>query len=142
MASIHRRPNSPYWHGAWRTVDGTLVLRSTKQTDRKAAMAFAVECERAEKLAGAGTLTEAKAREILNDILERAESGETLRCPSVSEYFTEWLAGKTAIKAQGTATRYGKSVKEFLKHLGERQHKPLSSLTARQVASFITARAA
>ena len=53
-------------------------------------MAFALECKRAEKLAGAGTLTEAQARDILNDILKRAESDETLRCPSVGDYFREW----------------------------------------------------
>lgn len=140
MASIHRRPQSKYWHAAWRATDGTLILRSTKQTDRKAAMAFAVECERAEKQAGAGTLTEAQARDILNDILKRTESGETLRCPSVGDYFREWLASKEASKAAGTSVRYAKSVKEFLTHLGDRSNKPLSSLTPRQVEGFVTKR--
>ncbi len=103
-------------------------------------MAFALECERAEKLAGAGTLTEAQARNILNGILERAATGETLRCPSVSVYLREWLAGKEATKAGGTVTRYTKSVNEFLAHLGDRASKPLSSLTPRQVESFVTMR--
>jgi integrase len=103
-------------------------------------MAFALECERAEKLAGAGTLTEAQARSILNGILERAATGETLRCPSVSDYLREWLAGKEATKAGGTVTRYAKSVNEFLTHLGDRAKKPLSSLTPRQVESFVTMR--
>jgi len=140
MASIHRRPGTPYWHGAWRATDGRLILRSTKQTERKKAMAFALECERAEKLAGAGTLTEAQARQILNGILERAATGETLRCPSVSDYFREWLAGKEATKAGGTATRYAKSVNEFLAHLGDRARKPLSSLAPRQLESFVAMR--
>jgi integrase len=140
MSSIHRRPNSKYWHAAWRATDGTLILRSTKQTDRTKAKAFALECERAEKLAGAGTLTEAQARDILNDILKRAESGDTLRCPSVHDYFLEWLASKEATKAEGTVTRYKKSVDEFLAHLGDRQHKPLSSLAPRQIEGFITER--
>jgi integrase len=140
MASIHRRPGSPYWRAAWRATDGTLIARSTKQTDRKKALAFALECERAEKLAGAGTLTEAQARDILNDILERAATGESLRCPSVREYLRDWLLAKEGTTADGTVARYGKSVNEFLAHLGDRADKPLSALTARQVETFVTAR--
>lgn len=140
MASIHKRPGTPYYHGAWRATDGRLVLRSTKQTDRKKALAFAIECERAEKLAGADTLTEAQAREIIGDILKRTASGEVLRCPAIKDYFGEWLANKDATKAGGTVTRYTKAVTEFLKHLGDRASKPLTSLTSQQVESFVTMR--
>ncbi len=140
MASVHRRPNSKYWHAAWRASDGSLILRSTKQTDRTKAKAFALECERAEKKAGAGTLTESQARDILDDILKRTDTGESLRSTPIKGYFLEWLAGKEANKAAGTATRYSKSVKEFLKHLADKADKPLTSLTPRQVESFVTAR--
>jgi len=140
MASIHKRPGSPYWRAAWRATDGTLIARSTKQTDRTKALTFALECERAEKLAGAGSLTEAQARGILSDIMERAASGETLRCPTTRDYLTKWLADKEATKSNGTATRYAKSVTEFLAQLGDRADKPLSSLTPGQVESFVTAR--
>jgi hypothetical protein len=140
MASIHKRPDSKYWHGAWRATDGRLVLRSTKQTYRKLALSFAIECERAEKLAGADSLTEAQAREIIGDIMKRVGTGEALRCPSVRGYFREWLAGKAATKAAGTIPRYTKAVTEFLKHLADRADKPLSSLTSRQVESFVTMR--
>ena len=140
MASIHRRPDSKYWHAAWRAADGRLVLRSTKQTDRKKALTFALDCERAEKLAQAGTLTEAQARQILNGILERTATGENLRSPSVKDYLREWLDGKEASKSAGTAARYGKVVADFLAHMGERAHKPLSSVTPRQVEAFITKR--
>jgi len=140
MASIHRRPGSSFWHGAWRASDGRLVLRSTKQTDRKKAMAFALECERAEKMAGAGTLTEAQARNILNGILERAATGETLRSPSVADFFRQWLTGKEATKAVGTSARYAISVNEFLEHLGDHARKPLSSLAPQHVESFVALR--
>jgi len=103
-------------------------------------MAFAVECERAEKLAGADTLTEAAARKILNDIMERTATGETLRSPSVREFFKEWLESKQASKAPSTAERYGKAVAEFLLHLGERADKPLSGLAPRHIETFITKR--
>ena len=98
-------------------------------------MAFALECERAEKLAAAGSSTEAQARNILNGILERAASGETLRSPSVTEFFRQWLAGKEATKDARTSARYAISVYEFLAHLGDRARKPLSSLAPQHVES-------
>jgi integrase len=142
MASIHKRPDSPYWRAFWRTTDGTLIARSTKLTDRTKALTFALECERAEKMAGAGALTEAQAREIVSDIMRRAGTGETLRCPSVREHLRDWLASKEATKAEGTTTRYAKSVNEFLDYLRDRADKPLTSLTARQIEGFVTARSA
>lgn len=140
MASVHRRPNSKFFHAAWRSADGTLKLRSTKQTNRAKALAFALECERADKLAGAGTLTEAKAREIVASILERTETGETLRSPTSRKFFEEWLAAKEASKTRSTIARYGKTVTEFLGHLGPRADKPLTSLTSGLIESFIAKR--
>lgn len=140
MASVHRRPKSKFWHAAWRTAEGVLCLRSTKQTDRSAALACALEFERADKLAGAGSLTEEQARKILADILERAGGGETLRWPSVEEHLTEWLASKEETATAGTLARYQKSIREFIAHLGPIAKKPLSALTPRHVQSFVTGR--
>src|SRR5215475_2491358 len=98
VASVHRRPDSRFWHAAWRDVHGRLILRSTKQSDRTKALAFALECERAEKLAGSGSLAEAQARKIIQDIMERAATGEVLRNHSIGVWFREWLAGKEARK--------------------------------------------
>lgn len=142
MASIHRRPNSKFWHAAWRDVSGRLHLRSTKQIERGKAQAVALEFERAEKKAGQGTLTEAQAREVLNDILARAGTDETIRCPTTATFLDEWIAGKEATKAAGTSARYKNVVETFKAHLGERARKPISSVTAHQVESYITKRLA
>ena len=142
MASIHKRPGTPYWHGAWRGVDGRLVLRSTKQLDRKKALAFALEMERAVKLAKADTFTEAQARSILGGILERCATGESFRSPSTGQFFKDWLSMKEASKAEGTAANYEYIVRQFLAHLGDRATaRPLTSLAPRQVQGFIDARA-
>src|SRR5206468_9766351 len=142
MASVHRRPESKYWHAAWRDVHGKLILRSTKQTNRAKALAFALECERAEKLAGAGSLTEAQARRIVEDIMERAGTGEILRNHSIAAWLREWLAGKEARKSESTAVRYGQIVGEFITHLGDKAARSLTSLTTRDVQSFLTKRSA
>jgi integrase len=140
MASVHRRPQSPYFHAAFRGPDGRLVLRSTKQMERNSALAVALEFERAAKLAMRGELVESQAREILADIMKRADTGEALRSVAVVEHFREWLASKEARKAAKTAERYKSVVDRFLESLGPRAAKPLTALTARDVDRFLNER--
>jgi len=142
MASIHQRPRSPYWHASYLGPDGRWILRSTKQTDRQSALATALEFERAGKLARRGELVEAQAREVLKDIMKRADIGETLQCVSIRAHFTDWLASKKAKKSEATGERYGGAVVGFLDGLGTRADKPLTSLTARDVERFLAARMA
>ena len=140
MASVHQRPKSPYWHASYLGPDGRWILRSTKQQDRQAALAVAMEYERASKLARCGELVEAQAREVLKDIMKRADTGETLRGMSIKSYFDTWLAGKKTRQSNGTWKRYGATVEDFLKTLGNRASKPLTSLTAADVERFLNHR--
>ena len=137
MASIHRRPNSQFWHAAFRGPDGRLILRSTKCADRNKAQTAALEFERASKLAGAGNLVEAQARKIVADIMERAGGEESLRSPTIKAYFTEWATTKRARKSTSTGKRYGDTVEIFLTSMGGRADKPLTALTARDVDRFL-----
>jgi len=142
MASIHQRPRSPYWHASYLGPDGRWILRSTKQTERQAALAVALEYERACKLAKRGELVEAQAREVLKDIMKRADIGETLQSATIKAHFEGWLASKKARKAEATGERYGMAVDAFLKSLGKRTSQPLTSLTARDVEKFLDDRTA
>lgn len=141
MASIHKRPRSPYWHASYLLPDGRWTLRSTKQSERNKALAAAMEFERAAKLARGGNLVEAQARKILADIMERAGGEETLRAPTVKAYFTQWLESKDTRNSEGTAERYGVAVNGFLELLGNRAAKPLTSLSAGDVERFLNHRA-
>lgn len=140
MASIHRRPGSPYWHAAWRDAHGRLFLRSTKELDKGKALAMAHDFERAEKLAGAGTLTEIQARDILADIVKRSNTGEVFRNYSIAQWLKEWMDGKAARKAESTSVRYQQIVDDFITHLGEKAKRPLAALTARDIQAFLTSR--
>ncbi len=137
MASVHRRPASPYYHAAFRGPDGRLVLRSTKQTGRSKALAIALEFERAAKLAKRGELVEAQAREVLRGIMARADVGETIHSPSIRQHFKNWLATKEARRAASTAVRYETVVDLFLASLGRRAEKPLTALVSRDVDTFL-----
>ena len=140
MASIHRRPASKYWHAAYFGPDGRRILCSTKQEGRQAALAVAMEFERASKLARRGELVEAQAREVLKDIMKRADIGETLQSATIKAHFEGWLASKRSRKAAATGERYGMAVNAFLKTLGKRASLPLTSLTSRDVEKFLDSR--
>src|ERR1035438_6778951 len=135
MASVHQRPKSPYWHASYLGPDGRWILRSTKQKNRQSALAVAMEFERASKLARRGELVEAQAREVLRDIMKRADIGETIQSVSIKTHFDSWLESKRTRKSKSTGERYGMAVNAFLKTLGKRASLPLTSLTARDVES-------
>jgi integrase len=103
-----------------------------------------MEFERATKLARRGELVEAQAREVIKDIMKRADigDGETLQSASIRVFFNEWLAGKKTKKSEATGERYGGAVEGFLTVLGTKADKPLTSLTARDVERFLAARMA
>jgi integrase len=142
MASIHRRPDSQYWHAAYFGPDGRRILRSTKQSDRQKALAVALEFERASRLARRGELVEAQAREVLKDIMKRADIGETIQSATIKSHFDGWLNSKKARKSEATGERYGMAVDAFLQTLGKRANLPLTSLTARDVENFLDTRTA
>ena len=119
MASIHRRPDSQYWHAAYFGPDGRRILRSTKQQDRQSALAVAMEYARASKLARRGELVEARAREVLLDMMKSADIGETIQSASIKSHFDGWLASKRARKSEATGERYSMAVNAFLKTLGK-----------------------
>ena len=101
-----------------------------------------MEYERASKLARRGELVEAQAREVLKDIMKRADIGETLQSATIRAHFTDWLASKKAKKSESTGERYKVAVDGFLKSLGTRADKPLTVLTARDVERFLNGRIA
>lgn len=144
MASVHQKfkknskqLKSPYWHASYLGPDGRWILRSTKVVNRQKALAVAMEFERASKLARRGELVEAQARDVLKDIMKRADMGETLQTVSIKSHFDTWLASKTTRSAASTGERYGIAVKEFLKTLGSRAGKNLTSLTTADVQRFL-----
>jgi hypothetical protein len=101
-------------------------------------MTVALNLERAEKLARHRLLTETAARRVLNEILERTGSTERLRMPSVQEWLDEWLHDKETNTSQDTADRYRSVCKAFTAHLGERASRPLATVCAHDVQTYIT----
>lgn len=137
MASLHKDPRgkSPFWYCAYRLPNGKRTFRSTKLTDRKAAEAFCHRLEYASHESKAGRLTEARARELISEIVEQT-SGEPLRNYSAEEWFIEWLKGKQATKAEATFLKYANAVKGFLASLGLRAKLNANQVAPRDVHRF------
>lgn len=71
MASVHRKPRSPYWHAKFTDEHGRVRWQSTKETHRAKALQMALEFERMAKAARKGELTRSLILKVGDDMLER-----------------------------------------------------------------------
>jgi len=140
MASIHKDPRgkSPYWYCAYRLPNGKRVFRSTKLTDKKAALQFCRKLEKAGDEAVRGRLTEARARDLISEILEQA-TGESLRGFKVRDWFEHWLEIKEKVRAGRTLDRYRQVIRDFLASLGSRGNLWLHQITSRDILTYRSA---
>lgn len=137
MASLTKdsKGRSPFWIACFTAADGRQLKKSTRQTDRKAALEVALALEQAEKLAGKGMLTETRTRELLAEVLERT-TGDTLPFFTAEGFLRNWLRGKEVSKAANTFRNYMQTVDRFIAHLGGRAKLSIAAITAKDVSTF------
>jgi integrase len=131
MASLRKKPRSPFWFGCFTLPDGTRTQRSTKLSDRKAAMKLTVQWEEA----ASNRITEAQARRVLSDIHEQIH-GTRLSSPSVTEFVAQWLSRKQGETKEVTLTAYRHAAEEFATFLGDRASQPIHYVTPANVAAW------
>ena len=148
------RGRSPFWTAVYFTATGRRLKKTTKirivplkgdlnesgkqrtaPENRRAALAFAEDLERTEKLAGLGQLTEAKARTIISSILERA-TGNPLQHHSVRSWLNMWLEGKRGAVAEKTFAKYEQVVKQFLAFLKGRAEINVAAVSPADITGF------
>ena len=113
-------------------------FRSTKLTDKKAALQFCRKLEQASNEAVKGRLTEARARELISEIVEHA-TGEPMRGFTVQDWFGHWLELKAKVRADKTLDRYRQVIRDFLASLGERADLWLHQITSRDILAYRSA---
>jgi integrase len=82
-----------------------------------------------------GVLTEARARELLGEILQSV-GGEGLRVFTVSDWFSHFVKGKRKSRSEKTALRHEQMMREFIEFLGVRAERNIAAITSRDIADF------
>ena len=137
MATLTKdsRGRSPYYICCYTSADGRRLKKSTKQRDRAKAVEFCLALERAEGMAARGTLTEARARELIGEVLERT-SGDTLPFYTAEAWLRDWVRGKQISKSEGTYVKYSRTIESFINHLGSRSKINVSAISSKDIATF------
>ena len=135
MASVYKRPKSPFWVAYFRGPDGVWQRTSTKLRNRGEALQLCVEWDKAARTASNRTLTAAQARKVLSQMVEYS-SGETLTNYTTKSWFTEFLKNKSGATAKATYARYSQVTRDFLEHLGTRADTSLAGVTPNDILSF------
>lgn len=136
MATIFKRPTSCFFFACYRDRNGRQVRKTTKLTDKAAALRVALEMEAVEKMAKEGSAAVANFQKMVNDV-SVAVAGSGLPSPSVETYFAEWIQASVRRCAVRTMDRYRYQVREFLTFLGPLGKQPLRSVFPVHIEGYL-----
>jgi integrase len=137
MASVVRDPRgrSPYWYACYTDATGRRLKKSTRLTAKSKALEMARRLDKAATEAKQGTLTEARARTLLGEILQSV-SGQTLRVFSVTEWLAHFVKQKRKSRSDKTALRHEQMMNEFVEFLGPRARLNIAAMTPQDISEF------
>ncbi len=135
MASLFKKPNSPFYYCQYKAADGSWPKKSTKLRDRKKALEWCLALEAAEDAIGRGSASEAQLRSIIEETMRRV-TGQDISMPTVRQWFQQWLDGKAGANAAHTLTKYRQAADDFLESLGSKANGRLDSVSVRDVITF------
>jgi integrase len=125
----------PNWYCAYRLPNGKRAFKSTKLTDRDKAQEFCRTLARASQLGSNGNLTEARARELISEIVENT-LGEPLKFYTAEEWLRDWLEGKKTARSNATYLKYRHTIDAFIASVGAKAKRNLNQVTPRDVQRF------
>jgi integrase len=129
------RGRSPFWYAVYRDPTGRRLKKSTKLTSKSKALEIARTLDKASREAREHRLTEARARELLSEVLQNV-SGESLRVFTLADWFEHFSAQKSKSRARQTAARHKQLSKEFIEFLESRARLNIAAITSRDIADF------
>jgi integrase len=139
MPSVIRRKDTkryPFWYACYTDANGRRVKKSTGLTSRSKALVFAAKLEEAVRFARQRTLTEARARELVSEIVASVHGGDGLRSYTVRAWFEHFVKIKNKSTGPDTAARYQQIGNEFLEFLGAKADLNILAITGAHVRAF------
>jgi integrase len=137
MPYVVRHPTgrSPYWYAVYRDETGRRLKKSTKLTSKSKALEMAHTLQKAAKEARQHRLTEARARELLGELLEGL-NGESLPVYTLEQWLEHFVKQKQKSRADKTALRYEQVKKDFVEFLGSRARLNIAAVSSKDIADF------
>jgi integrase len=136
MASVAKHPRSPFWYACYTDPTGRRMKKSTGLTARSKALEMARALQRAADDARRGALTEARARELLSEMLQSVNGGEGLRVFTVAQWLDLFVKGKRKSRSAATFLRHQQTMREFIEFLGRRADLNIAAITSKDVSDF------
>jgi hypothetical protein len=131
MAAVVRARKSRYWIAAFRDAGGKQYRRSTRETDKKRALAVAQQYERVAKRQGSPQ----RVRQVFAEFY-REHFGQDIPFVTAADYALQWLAAKRPEISGSSFRRYEEAVAKWLAHLGPAAKRGMDEVSKAQVASF------
>jgi integrase len=132
MASVVKQPSSRYWIAAFRDSSGRQHRRTTREIDKKRALAVAEQFERVAKRRGSPQ----RVRQIFAEFY-RDHYGQDLPFSSVHDYIHAWLAARKPEISPLTFGRYKDAARKFLSFLGPAvTRRGLDEISQSQILAF------
>ena len=160
MASIHKVKGKPNWFCAFYNPEGFRRFKTTGTDNAKIARTICVNIERASTLARESKLSNEKGLKLIRDTCAAIEethgklasnrahdilksyveefvkiAGGELESYTVRSWLESWLASRTDT-SKATQLEYRRAKDLFIKFLGTRADKPLTTLQSKQVEDF------
>jgi integrase len=131
MSSVWRHPESRYWTACFRDTNGRQRRVSTKETDRKKALAIADQYEKSTRIKRTLRQTR-KAIERLHEEI----AGEPIPQKTLRAYALEWLAARKPETSPRTYYGYSGGVSQLLSYLRSRADAPISDLAKPELLAY------
>lgn len=130
------RGRSPFWYAIYRDTTGRRVRKSTQLTSKSKALEMARTLQKACDEARQRTLTEARTRDLLSEVLQSINGGEGLRVFTVEQWFGHFVKQKRKSRSDKTARRHEQMMREFIEFLGPRARLNIAAITSGDIAAF------
>jgi len=160
MSSIHKDGDKPFWFCHYYDPEGFRRKRSTGTENKRIATTICVNVERAAILAREGKLSHEKGLKLIRETCKAIEethgrlaadrahtvlkgfveefvkiAGGELTTYTIRLWLTSWLEGRTDA-SPATIVAYRGVIELFLKYLGARSDRPLTTLQPKQIEDF------